>query len=197
MWVNRIRSGEFGIADFDAPCDLAAIAGFGFVGDAHALRAGLLAEAGDASRGVGFAFGAVGGLGFLQAADDGDFFAVDDDRRVAGEPAVGKPAGEPVGGVACVGLLGLLPAAGAAGPSAMEVMVSHDYMITPLQPWWNGFHPERNGQPCGEYVEARQLAAADLDEAIPQHVLDAAELVFRQAQGPGDRGTVSCRRARR
>ena len=76
---------------------------------------------------------ALGALGFLQAADDGDFFAVDDDRRVAGEPAVGKPTGEPVGGIACIGLLGLLPTAGAAGPSAMDVMVSHDYMITPLQ----------------------------------------------------------------
>ena len=59
-------------------------------------------------------------LGFGQAADDGDLFAVDDDRRVAGEPAVGQAAGEPVGCVACVGLFGLLPAAGAARPSAMR-----------------------------------------------------------------------------
>jgi hypothetical protein len=31
-------------------------------------------------------------------------------------------------------LIGLLPAAGAARASAMCVMLSHDYMITPLQP---------------------------------------------------------------
>jgi len=100
--------------DFYAPSDLAAVTGLGLVCDAHAFGAGLFAEPGDASGGVGFAFGAVGALGFLQPADDGDFFAVDDDRRVAGEPAVGQSAGEPVGCVACVGLLGLLPAAGAA-----------------------------------------------------------------------------------
>ena len=42
-----------------------------------------------------------------------------------------------------VGLLGLLPAAGAAGSPAMKVMVSHDYMLTPLHHSWNGFHRER------------------------------------------------------
>ena len=82
---------------------------------------------------MGFGFLTFGALGFGEAADDGDLFAVDDDRRVAGEPAFGQPTGEPVGGVACIGLLGLLPAAGAARPSAMEVLMSHDYMLTPLQ----------------------------------------------------------------
>ena len=115
MWVNRIRSGVRA-PDLYSPGDLAAVAVLGLVGDAHALGAGLLTEPGDAARCAGFALVA---LGFGQAADDGDLFAVDDDRRVAGEPAFGKASGEPVGGVACVGLLGLLPTAGAAGPSAM------------------------------------------------------------------------------
>ena len=63
-------------------------------------------------------------VGFGETTDDGDLLAVDDDLRVAGEPAVGQPAGEPVGGVARVGLVGLLPAAGAAGRSAVDVDVA-------------------------------------------------------------------------
>ena len=43
--------------------------------------------------------------------------------------------------------------------------------------------PRANGL---EYVEARQLAAGDVGEAIPQQLLDAAKVVLRQAQGPGD-----------
>ena len=135
MCVNRIRCGVVADRpDFHAPGDLASVARLGLVGDTHALATGVLTEACNASRGARLALGILGVLGFRQPADDGDFFAVDDDRRVAGEPAIGEAAGDPVGGVACVGLFGLLPAAGAAGPSAMEVMVSHDYMITPLQP---------------------------------------------------------------
>ena len=62
------------------------------------------------------------------------------------------------------------------------MMVSHDYMITSLQPYGTAF-TAANGL---EYVEARQLAARDVGEAIPQQLLDAAKLVLRQAQGPGD-----------
>ena len=107
--------------DVYAPRHLASVAVLGFVGDAHALGSGLLAEARDPAGRVGFALSfTVAAFEFGEAADDGDLFAVDDDRRVAGEPAFGQAAGEPVGGVARVGLLGLLPAAGAAGPSAMR-----------------------------------------------------------------------------
>ena len=115
-------------ADVDTPGDLAAVLVLRLVGDPHALRPGFLAEPGDAARRAGFTLLA---LGIGQPADDGDLLAVDHDRGVAVEP-VGQPAGEPLGGVAGVWLLGLLPAAGAARPSAMCVMLPHDYMITSL-----------------------------------------------------------------
>ena len=104
MWVNRIRSE---VSSPTAPIstphdDLAAVLVLRLVGDPHALRPGLLAEAGRRGpmRGLRFLLA----LGFGQPADDGDLFAVDHHRRVAGEPAVGQSAGEPFGGVACVGL---------------------------------------------------------------------------------------------
>src|SRR5258705_5200957 len=40
--------------------------------------------------------------------------------------------------------------------------------------------PQANGL---EYVEGRELAAADVGEAIPQYTFDAATLVLRQAHG--------------
>ena len=107
---------RIGATDLDSPGNLAAVAVLRLVSDVHALGAGLLTEPGDAARRAGFALVT---LGFRQAADDGDLFAVDDDLRVTGEPTFGKASGEPVRGVARVGLLGLLPAAGAARPSAM------------------------------------------------------------------------------
>ncbi len=130
MWVNRIRSGDVRAADLHAPGNLAAVLVLRLVGDPHALRPGFLAEPGSAARRAGLTLLAVG-VG--QPADDGDLFAVDHDRRVAVEPVLRKTAGEPFGGVACVGLLSLLPAAGAARPSAVCVMLSHDYIITSLQ----------------------------------------------------------------
>jgi hypothetical protein len=44
-------------------------------------------------------------------------------------------------------LFGLLPTAGAAGPSAMGMMMSHDYMITPLHRQWDGFLRKRTELP--------------------------------------------------
>ena len=116
MWVNRIRSEASSRPDFYAPRDLASVAVFGFVGDTHALGSRLLAEARDSAGCVGFAFRTVA-VGFGETTDDGDLFAVDDDRRVAGEPAFRQATGEPVARAARVGLFGLLPAAGAARPS--------------------------------------------------------------------------------
>jgi hypothetical protein len=67
-------------------------------------------------------------VGFWEAPDDGDLLAIDDDGRVPGEPALGQASGDPLRRVGRVGLLRLMPAAGAAA-----VMLFHDYMITLLQ----------------------------------------------------------------
>jgi len=125
----------------DAPGDLAAIACLGLVGDTHPFRARLLTEPRRPARRPGLALGA---LGIRQPADHGDLFAVDDDLGVAVEPLFGESAAEPVGGVCRIGLVGLLPAAGAARPSAVGMMMSHDYMLTPLQPCWMRVHHRRN-----------------------------------------------------
>jgi len=50
----------------------------------------------------------------------------------ANQPSGSRPANQSAASLAS-GLLGLLPTAGAAGALAVDVMVSHDYMITPLQ----------------------------------------------------------------
>ena len=80
-----------------APRDLAPEAGLGLVGDAHAQRPGVLAEAldaGPAGGGAGLVVG-VAGVGLGEGPDHEDLVAVVVDRRGAGEPAVGQPAGEP------------------------------------------------------------------------------------------------------
>ena len=60
-------------------------------------------------------------------------FAVDDHGRVCGKPVVRKAAGEPVGRVSGVRLIGLLPST----VTAMGVMVAsfhvlHDYTLSSL-----------------------------------------------------------------
>ncbi len=82
MWVNRIRS----TVNFHAPGNLAPVAILRFVGDAHSLRTGFFAESRDSSFRAGLAFFFSGVLGFGQLSDNGDLFAVDDDRGIAVEP---------------------------------------------------------------------------------------------------------------
>ena len=48
-----------------------------------------------------------------------------------------------------------------------------------------GLSPRANS---GEDVEAGELVATDLDEVIPQRLLDAAKVVLRQAEGLDDAG---------
>ena len=129
-------------ANLYAPGDLAPVAVLSFVGDVHPLGPGFFAESRDPAFGAGFAFCFSGPLGVGQLADDRDLFAVDDDGRIAVEPVFGEASGEPFRRAAGVGLMSLLPAAGAAGPAFVVVRV-HDYIITPLQVFWNAVHHER------------------------------------------------------
>ncbi|OBA36987.1 hypothetical protein A5767_07775 [Rhodococcus sp. 852002-51564_SCH6189132-a] len=106
------RDGEVGeqvgpVADRHAPGHLAAVAGLGLVGDAHPVGARGLAESSDASVDLGVARA----VGYPEGADDEDLFSVDLDVGRSGEPVVGEPAGEPLGGIARVGDVCLLPAA--------------------------------------------------------------------------------------
>ena len=107
------------LAGLDTPGHLAAEAILRLVGDPHPLPAGFLAELGGPA---GRAGGTLLGVGVGQPADHRDFFAVDGDFGVTGEPAVGEPAGEPVGGFG-----------GVVGGAPRMMMCLHDYMITPLQ----------------------------------------------------------------
>jgi hypothetical protein len=129
---REVGEGHPCVADARTPRDLAAVPGLGLVGDLHPLLAGLLPEAADAAErccGPGRVVGVCGDLRCWQLTDDGDLFAVDGDFRLAGEPSVGQPAGQPGRRVVGGGKVGLLPAAGpaeAASPAAMSV-VSHAY----------------------------------------------------------------------
>ncbi len=70
-------------------------------------------------------------LGCPQRADHSDLLPVHNDGGGALEPVLRKPSSKPIGGIAGVRLLGLLPAAGAPVPAPVHVMMCfHDYMIT-------------------------------------------------------------------
>ena len=50
--------------------------------------------------------------------------------RIAGEPAIGETAGEPVRSVSGVGLIGVLPASRPAGGASILFHELHDYTVT-------------------------------------------------------------------
>ena len=122
-------------ADPHAPADGAGVAGLRLIGDPHPLGAGVLAEARRTAGAAGVGALTLSAFGLRKPADDGDLFPVDPDLGVLGEPGVGQPTGEPVDCVGGVGLVGLLPAAGAAEPPPVSMVWSHDYMLTPLHRW--------------------------------------------------------------
>src|SRR6185437_6237816 len=97
--------------------DLAAIAGFGLVGDAHACLASLLAEQADSTGGCS-SLGRVIGPGrvfrWRDLANYGDLFAVNIDRGCGSEPVGGQPPGQPGIDIVGGGKVGLLPTTGPA-----------------------------------------------------------------------------------
>lgn len=125
-----------GAAAFDAPGDLAAEAAFGFAGYGDAVVAGAFAEFGDSAveGGVAFVGGdVVGEFRFGDAADDGDFLAVDGHVDEGGEESFGEAAGEP----ASYGFL---------------LRCNHVIQVTPMLADGKEVRPQRNsaaGGGCG------------------------------------------------
>jgi hypothetical protein len=65
-----------------------------------------------------------------EPADHGDLLAVDGDGRIAVEPAVGQPPGEPLRGIGRVGLICVLPASRPASTTSIFFHELHNYIIT-------------------------------------------------------------------